>query len=171
MVVVMNRNHLPRAGNLVTVLVQQVVDNGVRTLVIDSLNGFMHAMPDERFLITQLHELLSYLGHRGITTVMTLAEHGLVGKLAAPIDLSYLADTVVLLRFFEHSGAVRKGLSVMKRRAGRHEDTIRELRMESGRGLVVGEPLRSFQNVLAGIPTFTGSRSEILGTEDAAGRT
>ena len=153
-----------------TALVQSVVDTGIRTLVIDSLNGFLHAMPDERFLVIHLHELLSFLAHRGITTVMTLAEHGLVGRLAARIDLSYLAETVILLRFFEHAGAVRKGLSVMKKRAGSHEDTIRELRMLSGKGLLVGEPLRAFQNVLAGIPTFTGSRSEILGSEDAAGR-
>ena len=91
-------------------LVQSVVDGGVRTLVIDSLNGFLHAMPDEKFLIIQLHELLSFLAHRGITTVMTLAEHGLVGKLTTPIDLSYLADSVILLRYFEHAGVVRKGL-------------------------------------------------------------
>ena len=140
-----------------TALVQSMVDANIRTLVIDSLNGFLHAMPDERFLIIQLHELLSFLGHRGITTVMTLAEHGLVGQLASPVDLSYLADTVILLRFFEHAGSVRKGISVMKKRAGSHEDTIRELRMESGAGIVVGEPLRAFQNILAGIPTYVGS--------------
>jgi circadian clock protein KaiC len=145
-----------------------VDDAGVRTLVIDSLNGFLHAMPDERFLIIQLHELLSFLAHRGITTVMTLAEHGMVGKLVAPVDLSYLADTVIALRFFEHAGTVRKGISVMKKRAGSHEDTIRELRLDSGSGIAVGEPLRDFQNVLAGVPAFVGSRSEMLGTEDAA---
>jgi circadian clock protein KaiC len=153
-----------------TALVQSKVEAGVRTLVIDSLNGFLHAMPDEKFLVIQLHELLSFVGHRGITTVMTLAEHGFVGKLVAPVDLSFLADTVILLRYFEHSGSVRKGISVMKKRAGSHEDTIREVRMESGTGIVVGEPLRAFQNVLAGIPSYVGTSDEMLGIPDAAER-
>jgi circadian clock protein KaiC len=147
-------------------LVQSMVDAGVKTLVIDSLNGFLNAMPDERAVIIQLHELLSYLAHRSVTTIMTLAEHGLVGPLSAPVELSYLADTVLLLRFFEHAGAVRKGVSVIKRRAGSHESTIRELRLVSGKGIEVGEPLRSFRNVLGGIPQYIGSARDMLGSVD-----
>ena len=150
-----------------TALIQSMVEQrDIATLVIDSLNGFLNAMPDERFLIIQMHELLSYLGNRGITTVMTLAEHGLMGKITAPVDLSYLADTVILLRYFEHAGEVRKGISVMKKRAGSHEDTIREFQLVSQNGLVVGRPLHAFQNVLTGAPVFVGGADQMLGTGD-----
>jgi circadian clock protein KaiC len=153
-----------------TALVQEMVEEfGAKTLVIDSLNGFLHAMPDERFLIIQLHELLSFLGYHGITTIMTLAEHGLVGRLASPVDLSYLADTVILLRYFEYGGEVRKGISVMKKRAGSHEDTIRELKLTDGLGLTLGEPLRGFQNILSGVPTFLGRGESAADSNDAAG--
>jgi circadian clock protein KaiC len=149
-------------------LVQSMVHEGeVRTLVIDSLNGFLHAMPDERFLIIQLHELFSYLGFHGVTTVTTLPEHGVVGRLAAPVDLTYLADTVILLRYFEHDGAVRKGISVVKKRGGSHEDTIRELRLIAGRGVTVGAALRGFQNILGGVPTYTGPGEQVPGAGDA----
>lgn len=145
-------------------LVRALVDrDGVRTLVIDSLNGFILAMPEERFLVIQLHELLSFLALRGVTTLMTLAEHGVAGRLTAPVDLSYLADTVMVLRFFEHAGAVRKSIAVVKKRAGAHEDTVREFKLVTGRGLVIGEPLREFRNVLAGVPTFTGGADRMLG--------
>ena len=152
-----------------TALVRDMVErDGVQTLVIDSLNGFLHAMPNERFLVIQLHELLSFLDQSGVVTIMTLAEHGVVGPLSSPVDLSYLADTVVLLRFFEHSGSVRKCISVVKKRAGSHEDTVREMKLVTGRGIVIGEPLRAFQNVLSGVPTYTGSPDKMLGTTNGA---
>ena len=152
-----------------TALIQDLVERqGVRTLVIDTLNGFLHAMPNERFLVIQLHELLSFLAQSGVVTIMTLAEHGVVGHLSSPVDLSYLADTVLLLRYFEFEGSVRKGISVVKKRAGAHEDTVRELKLVTGRGIVIGEPLRAFQNVLSGLPTFTGNSDEMLGTLDGA---
>jgi circadian clock protein KaiC len=121
-----------------TSLVTGMVENGVQTVVIDSLNGFLQAMPSERYLAIHLHELLTYLGQQGVSTVLTLAQHGLIGPLQTPIDLSYLADTVVILRYFEHAGAVHKGISVMKNRASGHEETIRELQLVGGRGIVVG---------------------------------
>jgi circadian clock protein KaiC len=151
-------------------LIRDMVEAGVRTLVIDSLNGFLSAMPNERIVIIQLHELLAFLAHRSVTTILTLAEHGLVGQVTAPVDLSYLADTVILLRYFEHAGSVRKGISVVKKRAGSHEDTIRELRLVSGRGLEVGEPLRAFRNLLRGTPMFTGTTEDMLGSVDGVRR-
>jgi circadian clock protein KaiC len=154
-------------GQFIALVQEMVEDKGVQTVLIDSLNGFLHAMPSERFLVIHLHELLSYLAHRSITTILTLAEHGLMGHLQAPVDLSYLADTVVVLRFFEHAGSVRKGISVMKKRAGDHEDTIREIRLVSGKGVFVGKPLRAFRNVLSGIPTFIGGAADMHGAEDA----
>jgi circadian clock protein KaiC len=123
-----------------------------RVVVIDSVNGLLAAMPDERFVMLQLHELLAYLGQRGVLTVLTLAQHGVVGEaLSGPADVSYLADTVILLRFFETQGAVRKALSVVKRRTGPHETTIRDFALGAG-GILVGEPLTSFRGVLSGTP-------------------
>jgi circadian clock protein KaiC len=156
-------------GQFVALVRQLVEGDGVRTLVIDSLNGLIHAMPNERFLVVQLHELLSYLGQNGVTTIMTLAEHGVVGHLMAPVDLSYLADTVMVLRYFEHDGSVRKSIAVVKKRAGAHEDTVRELKLKTDHGIVIGAPLREFRNVLGGVPTFTGSATQMLGMDDAAG--
>jgi circadian clock protein KaiC len=150
-------------------LVSGLVENGVETVVIDSLNGFLQAMPSERYLVIHLHELLSYLAQRGVSTVLTLAEHGIIGKLESPVDLSYLADTVLMLRYFEHAGAVRKGISVMKNRASSHEDTIRELQLVDGRGIVVGEPLKAFRGLLSGVPTFAGEDVQML-TRNASAR-
>jgi circadian clock protein KaiC len=127
---------------------------GARVVVIDSLNGYLHAMPEERFLTAQLHELLTYLGHRGVVTFLVLAQHGMVGEVQADIDTTYIADTVLLLRYFEARGEVRQALSVVKKRTGRHERTIRELRLDGG--IHVGEPLRHFQGVLTGVPTYDG---------------
>ena len=129
----------------------QVERDDVRLLVIDSLNGYLMAMPEERFLILHLHELLTYLGQRGVTTLLLLAQNGMVGRMESPVDVSYLADTVLLLRFFEDRGRVRKALSVLKRRVGPHEDTIRELQI-TGRGVEIGDPLTAFQGVLTGVP-------------------
>ena len=128
---------------------------GARVVVIDSLNGYLHAMPEERFLVAQLHELLTYLGHKGVVTFLVVAQHGLLGNMQAPIDTTYLADTVVLFRFFEAMGEVRQAISVVKKRSGKHERTIRELTLGSG-GVTLGEPLADFQGVLSGTPSYRG---------------
>ena len=133
-----------------------VEERGARIVIIDSLNGYMQAMPDERFLTAQLHELLSYLGQQGVLTLLLVAQHGLVGaELGAPADVSYLADSVILLRFFEAGGGVHKAISVLKKRTGAHETTIRELVIARG-GVRVGEPLVHFRGVLSGVPVFDG---------------
>ncbi len=148
---------------------QSVEQNGSRLLIIDSLNGYINAMPDERFLLIQLHELFTYLGRQGVTTFLVVAQHGLVGRdMQSPIDASYLADTVILLRYFEARGEVRQAISVMKKRSGLHERTIRELRIDR-RGLHVGAPLSVFQGVLNGTPEYIGHR-ELL-SEQPDGRT
>jgi circadian clock protein KaiC len=120
-------------------------------VLIDSITGYFNAMPQGRFLSLQLHELLAYLAERGVASILTLAQSGMIGQTTSPVDVSYLADTVILLRYFEDSGQVRKAISVVKKRSGAHEDTIRELRMDS-RGLHVGEPLREFRGILTGVP-------------------
>ncbi len=131
--------------------------HGVRTIAIDSLNGYQAAMPEENALILHMHELLQYLNRQGATTFLTVAQHGLVGDMQAPVDVTYLADTVILLRYFEALGRVRRAISVIKKRTGAHEDTIREYRI--GRtGIRLGEPLNEFQGVLRGVPSFTGER-------------
>ncbi len=125
-------------------------------VVIDSLNGYLAAMPEERFLVIQLHELLSYLGQNGVATLMVGAHQGLIGmQMNAPVDASYLADAVLLLRYFEDRGEIRQAISVIKKRGGEHERTIREFRLKQG-GIQVGEPLHEFRGVLTGIPTFEG---------------
>jgi circadian clock protein KaiC len=133
-----------------------------RLIVIDSLNGYLHAMADEKQLSVQFHELLSYLGNLGVTTVMIMVQHGLTGTMRSPVDVSYLADTLLLLRYFEAEGRIRKALSVLKRRSGAHEDTIRELTLDSG-GVHVGEPLTRFAGVLTGVPHYVGPSSELAG--------
>jgi circadian clock protein KaiC len=125
-------------------------DNDTRIVVIDSLNGYLNAMPNERFLVLHLHELLAYLGQRGVTTLLLMAQHGLVGAPDSPIEASYLADTVLLLRYFEATGEVRKAISVIKKRTGTHERTIREMTIDGG--IAIGEPIRNFQGVLTGTP-------------------
>jgi circadian clock protein KaiC len=137
---------------------------GAKVVVIDSLNGYLNAMPEERFLIIQLHELLVYLGQLGVVSFLVVAQHGLLGQLQTPVDASYLADTVVLLRYFEHSGRVRKAISVLKKRTGAHEETIRELRF-SPEGLRVGAPLEEFDGVLSGTPAFRG-KGPLMGSGD-----
>ena len=131
-----------------------VEKHGVRTIIIDSLNGYQAAMPEEKALVLHMHELLQYLNRQGATTFLTVAQHGLVGDMKAPVDVTYLADTVVLLRYFEASGRVRRAISVIKKRTGMHEDTIREFQIGSY-GLRLGDPLVGFQGVLRGVPTLT----------------
>lgn len=141
-------------------LTRGMVDAGVRLLIIDSLNGYLKAMPDEALLTVQLHELLGYFAHRGVTTLLILGQAGLFGAMQSPVDVSYLADTVLLLRYFEASGRIRKAISVVKKRSGPHEDTIRELTIGQG-GVRVGEPLTKFSGVLSGVPRFFGSETSL----------
>jgi circadian clock protein KaiC len=132
--------------------VRQCVElHGTRTVVIDSLNGFQAAMPEENALILHIHELLQFLNRQGATTFLTVAQHGLVGDMKSPVDVTYLADTVVLLRYFEAHGRVRRAMSVVKKRTGAHEDTIREYQIGEA-GLTLGAPLTQFQGVLRGVP-------------------
>ena len=129
--------------------------HAVKTVVIDSLNGYQAAMPEENALILHVHELLQYLNRQGASTYLTVAQHGLVGDMRSPVDVTYLADTVILLRYFEARGRVRRAISVIKKRTGAHEDTIREFRIDA-RSLTIGPPLEGFQGVLRGIPTLVG---------------
>jgi circadian clock protein KaiC len=134
---------------------RRLVDNEkIKTVVIDSLNGYQAAMPAENSLILHMHELLQYMNRQGTATFLTVAQHGLVGDMKAPIDVTYLADTVILLRYFEAHGMVRRAVSCIKKRTGRHEATIREYYIGDG-GLSVGEPLTAFQGVLRGVPTIS----------------
>ncbi len=133
-----------------------VVEGGVSSVVIDSLNGYQAAMPDEASLVLHIHELLQYLNRQGANTFLTVAQHGLVGDMQAPVDLTYLADTVILLRYFEAVAHVRRAVSIIKKRAGPHEKTIREYRIAEG-GLAIGPPLEQFVGVLSGVPTFVGN--------------
>lgn len=126
---------------------------GAKTVVIDSLNGYQASMPQENSLILHIHELLQYLNRQGANTFLTVAQHGLVGDMKSPVDVTYLADTVILLRYFEAAGKVRRAISIIKKRTGRHEDTIREF-MINDKGLSLGKPLSGFQGVLRGVPTL-----------------
>ena len=139
------------------------VARGLSTVVIDSLNGYRAAMPDERALTLHVHELLQFLNRQGVTTFLTVAQHGLVGDLDAPVEVTYLADTVILLRFFEAAGTIRRAVSVIKKRAGAHEETIREYKI-SGSGVKLGPPLSQFHGVLAGVPEFIGDTQPLLDT-------
>ncbi len=139
---------------------------GARTVVIDSLNGYQAAMPEEQALILHMHELLQYLNRQGATTFLTVAQHGLVGDMKSPVDVTYLADTVILLRYFEALGRVRRAISVVKKRTGRHEDTIREFTIGS-KGITLGEPLTSFQGVLRGVPSLVGDAATLLDVKEA----
>jgi circadian clock protein KaiC len=133
-----------------------------KTILIDSLNGYQAAMPEENSLILHIHELIQYLNRQGANTFLTVAQHGLVGDMRAPVDVTYLADTVILLRYFEALGKVRRAVSVIKKRTGRHEETIREFRI-SERGLSLGDPLEEFQGILRGIPTIArGARPPVV---------
>ena len=140
---------------------KRVDEDRIQTVVIDSLNGYQAAMPEENSLILHVHELLQYLNRQGAATFMTVAQHGLVGDMKSPVDVTYLADTVILLRYFEALGTVRRAISVIKKRTGTHEATIREYRIDH-RGLTIGEPLDGFQGVLRGVPTYVGEHQPLL---------
>ncbi len=133
----------------------------IQTVVIDSLNGYQSAMPQEQFLILHMHELLQYLNRQGVATFLTVAQHGLVGDMKSPVDVTYLADTVILLRYFEALGQVRRAISVLKKRTGAHENTIREFSIDHG-GLKLGPPIDKFQGVLRGVPQYIGAGTTLM---------
>jgi len=135
--------------------------DGARVIVIDSLNGYLNAMPEGRFLILQMHELLTYLNQQGVLTLLVLAQHGLVGPMDTPLDISYLSDSVLMLRYFEYKGVVRRALSVVKKRSGSHEHAIREFRLGSN-GIEVGPPLVNFSGIFSGTPQYTGDPDPLM---------
>jgi circadian clock protein KaiC len=147
-------------------VVETVEQEGARLVGIDSLTGYLNAMPAEQLLNIHLHELFSYLGQRGVTSLMTLAQHAPFSESSVVADLSYLADAVILLRYFEAIGEVRQAISILKRRSGAHEKTIREYRVRVG-GIKVGSPLREFQGVLSGTPEYLGTAGPLLGQTSA----
>jgi circadian clock protein KaiC len=156
------------SGEFVHEIRTAVEEQQVRVLVLDSVNGFLNATPGEQFLLAQLHEMLSYLNERGVVTILVMAQYGILGSsMSSPADISYLADTVILLRFFEAGGKVRKAISVVKRRSGGHEDTVRELRIGPDR-ITVGEPLTDFQGVLSGTPMYVGQIENLMRAENDA---
>ena len=154
-------------GEFASQVVHAVEHDKCSLVIIDSINGYMQSMPEERLLPIQIHELLSFLANNGVTCIMTLVQHGIFGNpVDEAVEVSYLADTVVLMRYFEMSGTVRQAISVVKKRSGDHERTIRECKIQKG-GLFVGEPLRDFQGVLTGVPRYVGSPGPLL--DDGAG--
>jgi circadian clock protein KaiC len=148
-------------------IIRTEVTAGVGIVVLDSLSGYQHAMPEEQFMLLQMHETVTYLNQQGVLTFLLLAQSGMVGTMHSPVDLTYLSDTVLLLRFFEAGGEIRRALSVLKKRTGPHESTIRELMIDPS-GLQVGPKLEGFRGVLTGVPTFEGKTA--LLEERAGGR-
>jgi circadian clock protein KaiC len=148
-------------GEFAAMIRDEVERKNVRLVVIDSLNGYQAAMPQENQLILQLHELLSYLNQQGVATLLLNVQQGLTGGVEADLAISYVADAVLLLRFFENAGRVRKAISVLKNRGGEHEDTIREFRIDH-RGIRIGAPLADFRGVLTGHPTYSGESGPLL---------
>jgi len=155
-------------GEFASRLRQMVEQRNVRILVIDSLNGYLNGMPNERFLLIHMHALLAYLGKKGVVTILTIAQHGMLGStMQTPVDVSFLADTVILLRFFEAAGTVRQAISVVKKRRGPHERTLREMRI-GATGVQIGEVLQQFEGVLTGVPRFRGKNAGLLDAQDGS---
>jgi circadian clock protein KaiC len=149
-------------GEFACDVVRCVEENGASVIVIDSLNGYMQSMPEERLLGIQVHELMSFLANRGVSSIYTLVQRGVFGgSVDEAADISYLADTVVLLRYFEFLGSIRRAISVVKKRSGQHERAIREFRVQAG-GVLVGDPLRDFHGVLTGVPEYLGSKEPLM---------
>ena len=148
-------------GELTGMVRRRVEAEGVRMVVLDSLSGYQNAIPAEQFMLLMMHEMLTYLNQQGIVTILVLAQHGLLGPMQSSIDLTYLSDAVLLMRFFEAGGKIRRAISVLKKRTGEHEDTIREYRLGRN-GIRVGPPLEEFQGVLTGVPGYTGLPSSLL---------
>ncbi len=151
-----------------TGIIREHVEQGVTMVVLDSLTGYQHAMPEEQFMLLQMHEIITYLNQQGVLTFLILTQAGMVGAMQSPIDLTYLSDGVVMLRFFENDGEIRRAISVVKRRTGSHESTIRELRIDTG-GIRIGPKLAGFRGVLTGTPTYLGEdhllRSRVAETD------
>jgi circadian clock protein KaiC len=149
-------------GEFATMVRREVDDRNCRMIVVDSISGYLTAMPQEQQLMLQMHEMLSYLNRRGVVTFLINPQQSLLGTLhMGGVNVSYIADTVLMLRFFEAEGRIRKALSVLKNRAGPHEDTIRELRID-GQGVRVGAPLTRFRGVLTGTPEFLGEQRSLM---------
>jgi circadian clock protein KaiC len=155
-------------GEFIYIVRQTVEHNQSAMVIIDSLNGYLNAMPAERFLLIHLHELFRYLGQQGMVTLMVVSQYGMLGAdIQSPVDVSYLADTVVLLRYFEADGEMRQAISVVKHRTGAHERTIRRFQM-SAQGIVVGPPLREFRGIFSGTPSYRESLPPKESTDDLA---
>ena len=148
-------------GQFTSLLRNSANDDDVDMVIIDSLNGYLHAMPEQQFLMLQLHELLAYLGNRGVVTIMVLAQAGIMGTMQTPLDLTYLADTVLVTRYFEAFGCMKKAISVIKKRTGPHEENLRELKVGKG-GIIIGEILKDFRGIFTGVPIYTGEVNKIL---------
>jgi circadian clock protein KaiC len=149
-------------GEFAHMVRESVEKNGAGVVVIDSLNGYLNAMPADRFLTAQLHELLAYLSNRGVATFIVVAQNGMLGSMQSPVDASYLADSIVMLRFFEHAGQVKKAISVLKKRTGSHEESIRELSFD-GHGIHLSAPLLQLRGVLTGVPVEVPSAGQSNG--------
>ncbi len=157
-------------GEFIYGIRRAVEQDGARVVVIDSLNGYLNAMPEERYLTIQLHEMLSYLGQQGVVTLMVMAQRGLLGAgMQTPVDASYLADTVIALRYFEAGGEVQQAISVVKKRTGIHENSIRELKLGPDR-IQVGAPLKNFQGILTGVPEYVGPSKPLLSDDESRTR-
>tara|TARA_R110000850_G_scaffold56493_1_gene133094 strand:- start:2131 stop:3129 length:999 start_codon:yes stop_codon:yes gene_type:complete len=155
-------------GQFASEVRQAVEQDGASVIVIDSLNAYLHAMPSDNFLILQMHELLSYLAQQGVVSLMILGQHGITGELRSDIDVSYLADTVMMLRFFEVGGVVRKSVAVIKTRTSDHERTVREFTINKN-GVSIGDPIRSFSGILSGTPVLTSSNETLMPLGTGAG--
>ena len=152
-------------GELSYLISEEVEQNNTRVVIIDSVNGYLMTTPQERFLMRQFHELLGYLSRQGIVSILIVGQYGLIGTMHTPIDISYLADTVVLMRYFESGGAVRQAMSVLKKRTAGHERTIREFRISQG-GIILGEPLSDFRGVLTGTPVYQGKLEDLMKSDE-----
>jgi circadian clock protein KaiC len=152
-------------GEMASRLRSEVEGKDAKVVIIDSLSGYINALPNERFLLAQLHETLSYLAEHGVVTILVSAQQGTIGPVATASDVSYLADTLILLRFFEHQGALKKAISVVKHRRSAHEDTIRELQITS-EGIRIGQVLSAFRGVLTGTPEYLGESGDLLNPEN-----
>jgi circadian clock protein KaiC len=143
-------------GEFAHIVLESVEKNAARVIVIDSLNGYLNAMPHSNFLTAQLHELLSYLNNSGVTTFLVVAQSGMLGSnMTSPVDASYLADSVVILRYFEYAGKIKKAISVLKKRTGAHEESIREMSFDAN-GIHLSEPLLTLRGILTGVPVELG---------------
>jgi circadian clock protein KaiC len=153
-------------GELTGIIREQVEDEGFTVVVLDSLSGYQQAMPEEQFLLLQMHEILTYLNQQHVLTILILTQAGMIGQMQSPLDLTYLSDTVLLLRYFEAEGEIRRSVSIVKKRTGRHESTIREYRIADG-GIQVGPRLDGFRGVLTGTPVYEG-REQLMRPKTAS---